>query len=418
MKELKFCFSLLFIVLVISSCTEDNDYDNNSNLYLTEYKEVTEYSQSTISFMFNIFFTGKYSKYANLTEKISSGVKLYKVKYKTKFKGEEIIASGLISVPDKSLSGVSFFSYNHGTILDKDDAPTESYSNTEYRMISFLASLKYIVLIPDYIGFGESSQYWHPYMCKEPTTTAIIDFMKAAKEVVNELNITGIDNNLYMLGYSQGGWATMASFNEIEKNNSVNLNIKAVSCGGSPFDIRSVNDYVMSLDKYKEPYYLPYVFKSYKNMEYINIDMSKIFETQYLDVINNEMDGTSGGDDINKKLTTNVNDLFTEYYLNNYSNESEFGDNYDAFKDNSILPWKFNTRVFLHHGQLDSTISQKVSEKMYNDLLNLGVSDKAVSYHEHEGLNHVDASLITIMESISQFNEIKNEVPAMALTSE
>ena len=69
--------------------------------------------------------------------------------------GREVRASGMVSVPQKPAGAKSpLLSYQHGTIFRDAEAPSNNAVASEVAVV--LASLGYIVLAPDYVGFGSS----------------------------------------------------------------------------------------------------------------------------------------------------------------------------------------------------------------------------------------------------------------------
>ena len=83
--------------------------------------------------------------------------------------------------------------------------------NYSYQLVEMIASMGYVVVIADYPGFGEPRPGLpHPYLIKEPTVQSLVDILFAVKELAI-LTLPGITlkNEYYLLGYSQGGWATL-----------------------------------------------------------------------------------------------------------------------------------------------------------------------------------------------------------------
>ena len=64
-----------------------------------------------------------------------------------------------------------------------------------------LASLGYVVLAPDYVGFGVSRGTSHPYLLATPTAAAVNDFLTAA---TYWRAASGVQDNgqLFLAGYS------------------------------------------------------------------------------------------------------------------------------------------------------------------------------------------------------------------------
>jgi hypothetical protein len=78
-------------------------------------------------------------------------------------RGRDIVASGLVSVPVKGAGAKSpVLSYQHGTIVKDAEAPSNHATADEAAVV--LASLGYIVVTADYVGYGASKGAPHPYL--------------------------------------------------------------------------------------------------------------------------------------------------------------------------------------------------------------------------------------------------------------
>ena len=108
-------------------------------------------------------------------------VTAYRLEYLTSdADGNEVRASGLVSVPQKPAGAKSpVLSYQHGTLFRDAEAPSNNAVASEVAVV--LASLGYIVLAPDYVGFGASKGTPHPYLLAAPSAAATVDFLTATR---------------------------------------------------------------------------------------------------------------------------------------------------------------------------------------------------------------------------------------------
>ena len=99
-------------------------------------------------------------------------VTAYRLEYLTSdADGNEVRASGLVSVPQKPAGATSpVLGYQHGTLFRDAEAPSNNAVASEVAVV--LASLGYIVLAPDYVGFGASKGTPHPYLLAAPSAAA------------------------------------------------------------------------------------------------------------------------------------------------------------------------------------------------------------------------------------------------------
>ena len=84
-------------------------------------------------------------------------------------------------------------------------------------MPAFLSGSGYVYVEPDYLGLGDSSGM-HPYQIKEPYGTCVVDLLRAAKQYDLQNDEFMINEQLFLVGYSEGGYATMAAHQIIERD--------------------------------------------------------------------------------------------------------------------------------------------------------------------------------------------------------
>ena len=97
----------------------------------------------------------------------------YRLNYVTRDgRGNEVVASGLVSVPLKEPGSRSpLLGYQHATIFKDAQAPSNNVVPSEPTVI--LASLGFIVIAADYVGFGAAKAAQHPYLLSEPSAAAV-----------------------------------------------------------------------------------------------------------------------------------------------------------------------------------------------------------------------------------------------------
>ena len=160
--------------------------------------------------------------------------------------GQLVRASGLVSVPIKAAGTTSpVLSYQHGTIFRDAEAPSNNAVASEATVA--MASLGYIVLASDYVGYGVSKGTPHPYLMSAPTAASVIDFLTAAKTWRTQQGVAD-NQQLFMTGYSEGGYATMAAHRAMQTQNSVHLKqLRAVVPGAGPYNVQVTLDSLIDL---------------------------------------------------------------------------------------------------------------------------------------------------------------------------
>ena len=140
----------------------------------------------------------------------------WKVKYKSlNPQGKEILISGLYSKPATIDSSHPWMVYQHGTKIDRNDAPSR-LSGDAVASSCYFGSLGLNVVAPDFIGFGDSNEP-HPYLHAETESSAGLDFLLALVPEPKGKGSTRQKTKVFVSGYSQGGHASMALHRTLEK---------------------------------------------------------------------------------------------------------------------------------------------------------------------------------------------------------
>lgn len=180
-------------------------------------------------------------------------VQAYRLTYLTSDgQSQETLASALIVLPQKPSNSLSpVLSYQHPTITREAEAPSNLAETGSPEII--MASLGYIVLSADYVGYGVSKGTPHPYMLSGPSATAVIDMLTAAKYWRQTQQV--LDNKqLFLAGYSEGGYVTMATQRALQTGTSTHRNeVVSVVPGAGPYDVGLTLDELLKLVRQENP---------------------------------------------------------------------------------------------------------------------------------------------------------------------
>lgn len=103
--------------------------------------------------------------------------------------------------------------YAHGTTTDRA-FNMANFQNTETLfMAALFASKGYIVVAPNHAGCDKSSLAYHPYLIADQQSKDMIDALTAARTALPlaSASLTKDNGQLFILGYSQGGYVAMAT---------------------------------------------------------------------------------------------------------------------------------------------------------------------------------------------------------------
>lgn len=282
----------------------------------------------------------------------------YTVTYQTTFKDEPIKASGVLFIPQGLKDPAPLISLQHGTEFVKSEAP--SVTNTPTGMELFAAA-GYVAFMPDFIGYGESQQVFHPYYDEASSAVCVIDLIKAVREYLSEHEIL-FNDQLFLAGYSEGGYVTLAAAKEIDVNAVHGLKVTAVAAGAGGYDLSAMLQTITQATQYSYPSYLAFILKAYNKTYDWNKSSMYFFNEPYATAVDTYLNGQYSGSFINNKLTTDVQSLLNQEFLERLKQTEGETILKNALADNSIAGWKTDIPILLYHGTNDEIIPFSNSE--------------------------------------------------------
>lgn len=326
-------------------------------------------------------------------ERIIWGVDVVSIVYMTvDARGDLVRASGAIIVPEGG-SGDRLLCYNHGTVAKKSNVSSvEPLANPEGIIGLVAGSMGYIALMPDYLGLGVSIGL-HPYLHAKSNSDAIVDFMRAAAEYNGEIDY--MQDKLFLAGYSEGGYVTMALHKEIEESYSDEFEITAVVPMAGPYDLEGTLENTLRLDDYPRNAYLVYVMLAY-NEVYGWGKLDNMLRPPYDKTVPVLFDGTKSYGEIDDELPDNYMEIFDEQFIRGLRSGTET-EVLDAFRENTLLDWTPAAPVYLIHGSSDETVPTFNSVNAYDSFLGRGAD---VRIKTIPGLGHVGAAVPALIEML------------------
>ncbi len=399
MHKTLFKFFLLAVVILVTSCSKDDVTPVENKVLISSDLFLTRSASDLQTFL------GAGSLNIDISA-LQFDVELYKVTYLTAYKGDMITASGMVILP-KTTDEVSMVSFQHGTITANSQAPSAlALSSTELLLYAGLASPGFIGVVPDFIGFGSSASIMHPYYVESLTASSVIDNLKAARELAIEKGVN-FNGNLFLAGYSQGGYATMATHKSLELNPEENFNLIASFPASGGYDVKSMQEYFFGLTTYDNPYYMAYVAQAYKTTFDFTQPLTDFFQEPYASRIPNFFDGSLTSSSINDQLTFTVADLIVPDIKANIDTDPKYKYIKDAFIENSLVDWKPTIKMFMYHGDADITVPFENSVTSFNKLIDNGASPDVVKLFAIEGATHSTGVLPYIEDFISKMLELR-----------
>ena len=316
------------------------------------------------------------------------GYRAYKIIYNTTDEENNTIkASGVMVVPTtynaskeakqklnliKQL-GFVMVANNHGTIFANKEAPSVEIENSALpdSIGTIFSSISaFVTLQPDYIGFGKSKGHYHPYLLKKSSASSVADFIKAAIKFAKDNNIPLVaSKDVYLTGYSQGGYVTLAAQKKIEQEGEINLKISIPMAG--PYLLDAIASYVLQFDSIKTPSFMAATAYSYSKA--YKKDVATLINKPYASKLPKLFSGEFTREQIDKELTTKVkgkDGLFTNYIVTNYPN-SWFK---EALAKNSVADFIPKNPVKLLHCLGDDVVNYQVAKGALDTFNYLGAN--------------------------------------------
>jgi len=324
-------------------------------------------------------------------------VDVYSVTYKTTYLNKIINASGLVILP-KTTDSVGMVSFQHGTIANHAEAPSvQALYNPEILLYTSLASPGFIAVIPDFIGFGSSSNLMHPYYVEEASATAVVDLLQAARELAIQKKLK-FNEKLFLAGYSQGGYVTMAAHKAIEKNGLVNMELIASFPSSGGYDVKGMQNYFFAQNIYNEPFFIGYVAMAYRKYYGWIQPLTDFFASKYAAEIPSLYNGTKTGDQIDFYLNDTIPKLMNPDLLSTIDTNNKYEYIVDAFNENSLTDWAPTIKMYMYHGDADTTVPYQNSVDTYNKLIDNGSSTSILTFTSFPGKTH-SSGLIPYIET-------------------
>ena len=393
-------FIIFSLGLIFFSCEKSEVApDEIQNEYLIDYEllETIEANQLKI-------FIGLFDQSVN-TDVIRYDVEIYRVTYLTEYQGNMTEASGLLCVPlDAKMVDFPIFLGFHASISSQSESPS-NFSNPIGTGLEFFASLGFIGVIPDYLGFGVSSQLFHPYLVKESVTQVSTDMVRAAAEMMDELN-QSYERQLYLAGYSQGAYNTIATLSALENDGLLpDWEVAATAAGAGTYDLKFLTEQTLSKDNYASPEVLSYLIWSYHNYYNLEGDAGTYFQEPYASLIPSLFDGNNSLGEIGQSLTTDLTLLLQPDFLSDLRNgeETVF---YQILEENSIPAWTAKSPINLLHAPQDEVIGFENSTEFVNDLEEAGSA--SITFTSLSAPGHTQAAIPMLINTLFWLENFRN----------
>jgi len=164
-----------------------------------------------------------------------------------------ILLSGKVIMPADG-NFKRYILVSHYTIGSNAEAPSNCFS-----LEGIYAKLGYCVIIPDYLGYGITADKVHPYMMMESTAYHVLSMFLAVRNLMESKGIKPQYDDIFLLGYSQGGATSMAVERMIEMYYKDDIKVRRAFVGGGPYDVKATYDRFVETNEASYPVAVPLV---------------------------------------------------------------------------------------------------------------------------------------------------------------
>lgn len=282
------------------------------------------------------------------------------VKYQTVAPtGDSIWVSGKLFLP-KNKNAKNIIIASHYTICANSEAPSNANS-----IEGIFATKDYIVLMPDYIGYGISDSLTHPYLHLNSTVRSAIDLLKAAIPYLNANSYT-YRKPLILVGYSQGAAATLALQKELENEYANEFTIYKTYAGAGPYDLAETFNFYTNYPRTNIPCSLPMLILGMNYGENLGLDREEFFQPILLEqcplLIESKIHSMNT---VNIALGNDITQLLKPiiFYKDSFPTSVLF----NAVEKNSIIKLSPKSYLYLFHSTRDDMVPFFNSENLKSE---------------------------------------------------
>jgi pimeloyl-ACP methyl ester carboxylesterase len=252
-----------------------------------------------------------------LAAEIQYGVRLVAFEYTTTGPaGEARKASALAMLPTTPRASVATLVYMHGTSTERAFIPSVGDYDENVAPAVLFAARGRLVVSPDYLGLGASDLPYHPYLHRDTLAAAGRDALTAGVELARR-NSLALVGNLFIAGYSEGGFAAAALQRQLQQAPLQALGLRSTMSIAGPLDLPAAVKSTLSADPATgrdsgRSIYTAFTVWSYQRV-YGDLysQATEVFNTPYADQLDALFGGTRSSGEIGAALPASPRMLLT-----------------------------------------------------------------------------------------------------------
>ena len=185
--------------------------------------------------------------------------------------GAPLTLSGRLTIPTGSTPrGVMLIP--HGTYTSSEEAPSGK-SMYEERFFG----RDYVLVMPDYIGYGVTKDSLHPYLCGELTAQNCVDMLLAVRDLLDSMQTPMLTDSITIVGYSQGAAVALWTHRLLDERYADRLPVKICFAGSGPYDVASEFDLSVRNNRTGMPVTIPMLTMGVNKVYDLRLQRSDLF---------------------------------------------------------------------------------------------------------------------------------------------
>ncbi len=344
------------------------------------------------------------SQRAALAAEIQYGVGLVAFEYATTGpNGEARKASALAMLPTTPVASVATLAYMHGTSTKRDDIPSVGdYDENVAPAVLFAARGRFVVA-PDYLGLGTSDLSYHPYLHRDSLALAGRDALAAGVELARR-NSLALDGNLFVVGYSEGGFAAAALQRRLQQAPLQALGLRGTMSINGPLDLPVAVKTSLSTDPATGRDSGRSLYTAFKVWSYQRVygdlysQATEVFNAPYAGQLDALFAGTRRNGDIVAALPASPRMLLSPNALT--ATLSDSNQIAARGRENDVIDVNPASPLISCHGTLDDTVPYSITVAARERLAARGAS---LTVLERTGQDHHSAYGPCMLEAVRIF---------------
>ncbi|MFS8098524.1 alpha/beta hydrolase [Lentzea alba] len=244
------------------------------------------------------------------TSRVRFAVHAKRIVYRTiDPRGKPTTASALVALPRNNNRSPRQVAWLHGTTGYRGSTASVADGNDRAAALLF-ASAGYLTTAPDYLGLGTGPGY-HPYVDAPSTVTASVDALRAAKQYAARQGVRP-DPRVMITGHSQGGHATMALGQALQRGVDPRLKVGALAPISGPFKPSALVTKALNDEIANGVAYMAYWTVAWNRLHHLYDDPADAFNDPSIEAL---FDGEHRNEEIFRHLPKTMRELLTPAYF-------------------------------------------------------------------------------------------------------